>query len=332
MADDDDIPPLEDMSELVERINTISEFKGKRKTVSDSKVSSFTEAGSGEGKNLPTTSSPPSSKVTSGQDGSIGKGDSQVSSSTSSDSVSKKETFGGMKKGFLFGSGAKPKKKPVSKPAEKKTETGHVESIPVIKPKEPQGTGLELPEVQAAMKSASEQLQKNTDWVTEDLLKKIQSSSSLTSKMEDPRFQQALAKFQRNPALAMQEYGDNPEVQKFFTEFCSILGDHFTKIADQQDSVAPPPVQTTPTPAGADMRVLQSTDPHQPTAEDEAKMREILSNPEMQQVLLDKDVQNLLQMLKTDPQSAQRHAQSASPDMQKKIRKLVEAGLLSFQR
>ncbi|XP_078698008.1 uncharacterized protein LOC144925754 [Branchiostoma floridae x Branchiostoma belcheri] len=237
-----------------------------------------------------------------------------------------------MKKGFLFGSGAKPKKKPVSKPAEKKTEAQHVEHIPVLKPKEPQGTGLELPEVQAAMKTASEQLQKNTDWVTEDLLKKIQSSSSITSKMEDPRFQQALAKFQRNPALAMQEYGDNPEVQKFFTEFCSILGDHFTKLSDTQDSVQPAPVQTTTSPPGADMRVLKSTDPNQPTAEDEAKMREILSNPEMQQVLLDKDVQKLLQMLRTDPQSAQRYAQSAGPDMQKKIRKLVEAGLLSFQR
>ncbi|CAH1227415.1 Hypp160 [Branchiostoma lanceolatum] len=332
MADHDDVPPLEDMSELVERINTISEFKGKKTTVGDSKGWRVDGAGSREGKNLPTASNPPSSKVIAGQDSSDGKGDSQVSSSASSQSGTKKETFGGMKKGFLFGSGAKPKKKPVSKPAEKKTEAQHVESIPVIKPKEPQSTGLELPEVQAAMKTASEQLQKNTDWVTEDLLKKIQSSSSLTSKMEDPRFQQALAKFQRNPALAMQEYGDNPEVQKFFTEFCSILGDHFTKIADKQDSVQPPPVQTTTDPTGADMRVLKSTDPNQPTAEDEAKMKEILSNPEMQQVLLDKDVQKLLEMLRTDPESAQRYAQSAGPDMQKKIRKLVEAGLVSFQR
>ncbi|KAI8498639.1 hypothetical protein Bbelb_238410 [Branchiostoma belcheri] len=314
MADFDDVPPLEDMSELVERINTISEFKGKKKTVTDSKGLSINESGSGEGKSLPTASNPPSSKVTSGQDSSSsnGKGDSQVSKSASSQSAEKKETFGGMKKGFLFGSGAKPKKKTVSKPAEKKTEAQHVDNIPVLKPKEPQGTGLELPEVQAAMKTASEQLQK--------------------TQMEDPRFQQALAKFQRNPALAMQEYGDNPEVQKFFTEFCSILGDHFTNLADTQDSVQPAPVQTTTSPPGADMRVLSSTDPTQPTAEDEAKMREILSNPEMQQVLLDKDVQKLLQMLRTDPLSAQRYAQSAGPDMQKKIRKLVEAGLLSFQR
>ena len=67
-------------------------------------------------------------------------------------STESQKTFGGFKKGFLTNS--KPRKgnpTPSSKPAKKDTE-----DVPVIRPKNPEqkAKGMEIPEVQEAMKSS----------------------------------------------------------------------------------------------------------------------------------------------------------------------------------
>ena len=54
------------------------------------------------------------------------------------------------------------------------------------------------------------------------------------------------------------------------------------------------------------MSVRSSTNPHQATADDEKKMQEILSRPEVMEVLVDPWVQNLLNVLRTNPDSGQR--------------------------
>ena len=66
----------------------------------------------------------------------------------------KSDTFGGMKKGFLFGDSSKPRK---SAPLQNQTKL--VDDIPLIKPKEPKGSDLKLPEVQAAMDAGKNMLQ-----------------------------------------------------------------------------------------------------------------------------------------------------------------------------
>jgi hypothetical protein len=63
-----------------------------------------------------------------------------------------------------------------------------------------------------------------TDWVTEDLLGKVQNNETLLRGMSNPHFMQALAEFQSNPQAAMAKYQDNPEMQKFLKDFCGILG------------------------------------------------------------------------------------------------------------
>jgi len=62
------------------------------------------------------------------------------------------------------------------------------------------------------------------EWLTEDLLQKIQSSGELCQRLQDPTFMHAIAEFQANPQAAMQKYGDNATMQEFFREFCGILG------------------------------------------------------------------------------------------------------------
>lgn len=93
------------------------------------------------------------------------------------------------------------------------------------------------------------------------------------------------------------------------------LGDHFNKLGDQQPGagggVASPmsqPQGVIPTPqrGGADLTVRSSSNPHQATARDEARMQEILSDPEIREVLVDPSIQQLFQTLRTNPAAGQR--------------------------
>lgn len=120
------------------------------------------------------------------------------------------------------------------------------------------------------------------------------------------------------------------------------LGEHFSGLADKQDkattpnkpvpqskivelnsesevkqakSTLPPtmnPVMSetlytrSPT-GGADMSVRSSTNPNQPTAEDERRMQEIVANPEIRNILLDPKVMKLIESLKFNPDEGTRY-------------------------
>ena len=58
--------------------------------------------------------------------------------------------------------------------------------------------------------------------------------------------------------------------------------------------------------AGAELQVRSSTNPRQATAADEARMQQILSNPDIREILLDPRIQKLIETLRTDPDKAQR--------------------------
>lgn len=51
---------------------------------------------------------------------------------------------------------------------------------------------------------------------------------------------------------------------------------------------------------------IQEVEPDKPVNEDEAKMQEILANPEIRNILLDPRIQKLIETLRTDPNKAQR--------------------------
>ena len=68
------------------------------------------------------------------------------------------------------------------------------DDIPFLKPRakvngddSSSDNSLRLSEVQEAMKGASSFLKENTEWVTEDLLKKVQGNPRLAKAMADPR-------------------------------------------------------------------------------------------------------------------------------------------------
>ena len=118
-------------------------------------------------------------------------------------------------------------------------------------------------------------------------------------------------------------------------------GEHFSGLAEKQDheteAKKPTPrskivelnsdselqkAKTTPTPTfnpgksdsvytrsptgGADISVRSSTNPNQPTAEDERRMQDILANPEVRNILMDPKVMNLIETLKFNPNESSR--------------------------
>ncbi|CAG5132590.1 unnamed protein product [Candidula unifasciata] len=269
MADDSDIPPLEDMTEVLKQasairtgmLDTASGDKPTLKTgsvkdrakvrkpvtakainlqaataVAGQTVNCEVAVGGHKEKSTVTSVLPTTASATS----------SQPPKSTKASGASSGEVFGGLKKGFLFGgsSAASSHKKNVDpvKPAQLKAKTSDTakkdSDIPFISPQSGKTqSDLTLDEVQQAMSEAKGLLD-NPDWISDDLLDKVEKNELLLKRFADPHFMKALEEFQTNPVAAMEKYKGNKEVEKFLMEFCGLLGDHFTKLGDGSASTS----------------------------------------------------------------------------------------------
>lgn len=299
LDDDNDVPPLEDMSELINQVNNLRE-NVTAKPSCDQSVTANTQ---------------PKKKT--------------VSSAQGLKSAQNEKTFGGFKKGFLMNS--KPKKETSNasfKPLKKDTD------IPVIKARNPEQKGMEIPEVQEAMKSSGKPSLEGKDWITEDLLKKVERNPALANKLTDPKFREIMEQVGTDPLKALSMIGKDPEMQKVMQEFSGLMGEYFTTLGD---SMAQGTSANASKNQGSDIGLTERSSTRQQTAvppsqEDEAKMRDILSDPEVMKVLQDHQIQRLLTMMKTNPEAAQLEVNRATPEMRVKLQKLVEVGLLGFAR
>lgn len=97
--------------------------------------------------------------------------------------------------------------------------------------------------------------------------------------------------------LSSMLLGYTLQVQKFFREFCSLMGDHFTTLADKEEKEQSSKASTN---APLISEVSSSSG-------EEAQMREIISRPQVKDVLSDPVIQQLIMALKEDPNAAQRY-------------------------
>ena len=74
----------------------------------------------------------------------------------------------------------------------------------------------------------------NLEWITDDLLKKIEANPSLAKLLMDPKFTAALSQVQEDPVKAMAMLSSKPEMQKALQEFSGILGEHFTLLGHSE--------------------------------------------------------------------------------------------------
>ncbi|XP_076090305.1 uncharacterized protein LOC143062524 [Mytilus galloprovincialis] len=349
MADETDVPPLEDMSDLLQKVQIIKEKRNKTSSQKQVKTEKKTVSNGHcavSDKNMAPANKP--AQIQSKPENTELKPNPKPSAAVSQSSSG----FGGMKKGScLVEAHHNPNH-------HKRKQRNHL--YPQLKNEE----SLKLDEVQQAMSDTISS--KKDEWMTDDLLSKVEKNETLLKKLQDPRFMEAVNMFQTNPTAAMERYKNDKETQEAFMQFCGLMGNHSTNIADKDGKTkekTPAPqkpspkiiekidpadsnkyVPTNPPSAsqrgtiltrqsqgGADISVRSSTNQKQATAEDKNKMQDILSQPDVMNVLMDPWIQNLFHVLRNDPESGQRMLLDADSEKKKKIKKLVDVGMLQFQ-
>lgn len=73
------------------------------------------------------------------------------------------------------------------------------------------------------------------DWITDDLLSKIQQNPVLAKSFADPSLSRVLEDFHRDPQDTLSRAKNNPEVEQFLKEFCALMGSHLTALADEEE-------------------------------------------------------------------------------------------------
>ncbi|XP_046565414.1 uncharacterized protein LOC124274135 [Haliotis rubra] len=280
-------PPLEDMTHLLQQLHP------------DSPLTSPPHSSSHHQKRVDNTVQPAASTRTDEPS------ERKPSVSTSKEKCSAaRGGFGGLKKGFLFGSS------PSSTHTTKHKSVSEEDKMPFVQKNNSQTNSLHLPELEQAMKP-THPLFDNKDFVTDSLLEKVSKNKVLSKHLADPTFSQAITEFQTNPQAALVKYQHNKEIQLVFKEFCALMGNHFSEL-------------------GADGSQSQQQQ-QQPCDEDMQRMQQILANDQVREILMDSKIQTLLTLLKTDTQKAQRFVHEGGLDMKVKINKLIDVGLLQME-
>eukprot|EP00037_Helgoeca_nana_P016069 m.150712 g.150712 ORF g.150712 m.150712 type:complete len:358 (+) comp23323_c0_seq2:69-1142(+) len=226
--------------------------------------------------------------------------------------LKKAETFSGLGKGFFSRgkSGADD------------------DDVEVLAPKKPGERPGQFSEVQEAMAKAAPFLEQRKDeWCTPDLLKKIENVPGIADALENPMFAQALTEFQHNPAVAMEKYGKNPQVAKFFQSFMGVMGSHLAEIGENEQGAGQGATGTTASPPGA---MMQQQPPQQPDSD----VMAALSKPGVKEALEDPRIKAMIQALQQNPQKSREIIAAArrDPDVAKKLMTLCNAGVLGMQQ
>lgn len=213
--------------------------------------------------------------------------------------------LGGMKKGFL----AK-----AEKPAKPKKE-----AVPYVAPSQTQP--LQMPEVQEAMKASTKWLEEDNSWVTPQLAAALQMNPTLLKGLQDPKVKEALALMQTNPEAAQAKYAKDPEVATFLKEFSGLMATHFTELA----KTAPAAKSAAPAAPAAPQAPPITEAPTEKVASSEF-------GAEVEAALQDPMVQKLIEEVQRGRQFSPQEIAYKHPELWKKLKLLLDNGLLGMQR
>lgn len=179
---------------------------------------------------------------------------------------------------------------------------------------------LHLPELadEAKQAEAAKVGGGNNSWMTPELLQKIAAKPILRKAFTDPRYQSAMTEMQTDPQAAMRKYADVPEIREFLQSFMALMGEHFSALADKQESERASSAPAAP--------VLT---PEQQKAQDVAQ--HAMADPEVREIVADPRIQALLQSMQSGREFELDAAARSDPDVVRKLRKLSEAGLIGME-
>jgi len=197
---------------------------------------------------------------------------------------------------------------------------------------------LHLKEVQEAMNdntnSAWNNLS-NTEWSSPDLLNRISENPKLIAGMANPKFTAALEALKNDPQEAMKIFRDHEDVMEFLNEFCSLLGDHFTKLGEKETQTQSQNLREEDLGPIA-FRALQKESERKERGEtlvnegmdqqEQEQYDAIMKDEELTRIMMDVDIQRVIQECSTIPGKMQMYMRHE--DYGIKLRKLIQAGLL----
>eukprot|EP00566_Odontella_aurita_P009257 CAMPEP_0113546676 /NCGR_PEP_ID=MMETSP0015_2-20120614/11936_1 /TAXON_ID=2838 /ORGANISM="Odontella" /LENGTH=513 /DNA_ID=CAMNT_0000447153 /DNA_START=83 /DNA_END=1625 /DNA_ORIENTATION=+ /assembly_acc=CAM_ASM_000160 len=220
-----------------------------------------------------------------------------------------------------------------------------VEEIPTIRPRDKrnQSTGrdtLRFEEVQEAMRNSPAEKLAGGEWVNESLMQKVAENPRLAAGLNNPKFTAALQALQKNPREAMAKFKNQPEIADFLHEFCGVMGEHFTKLGEEQDQKRKSqsgnqrdvdkigPLAQEALKKETKRQSKGGTLSDGMSREERKRMDSILADEELTSILMDSDMQRVMQecALPGRMQHFMNH-----PSYGQKLRRLMAAGLLKEQ-
>jgi hypothetical protein len=202
-------------------------------------------------------------------------------------------------------------------------------------------------EVGAAMEESTnpavKELQKG-EWMTPDLVKIFAHNPIISKGLTNPKCQQAMQLMQKDPEEARKRFGGDKEVDIFMREFGKVMSAHFEQLGEEQER-AKIREQAGPLAAEA-MRREEERRQKQPKAaespgiqpydkkkaeekaKEDAKVKDIVNDPELAALLMDQNMQRILQEC-GDPAKFQQHMRN--PDTARKINLLFKSGLVKTE-
>lgn len=241
---------------------------------------------------------------------------------------------GVLKKGFL--SGSKAKRSP-PKPDKRQQAA---EEIPYIAgagdPEAARQAGLQLPEVQKALKQGAQQLKEDTSWVTPQLMQALASRPDLSQAMSNPRIQEAIQLMQADPQAAQRKYKDDKEISTFLQEFMSLMATHFDVLSKEaptpsRASTGKPAPQALPASAPA---AAPSARPPRPgeIMSGEGTSDLPIADPKIAALLQDPEVLELIGALRAGRPLELHDLARSNERLFMKVKVLLDNGLLNLQR
>lgn len=138
---------------------------------------------------------------------------------------------------------------------------------------------------------------KKDEWMNQELLNKLAQKPNLIKYFMDPRFTEVINLMQKDPKRAIEQYGKIPEFNEFIKEFSGIMAEHFNKMSKNEEN----------------------------------KPSNVNIDQESQLILQDPKVQPIIYKLQTEGK-LDVAALGRDPYVAERIKKLIDKGVLKFQR
>jgi hypothetical protein len=172
-------------------------------------------------------------------------------------------------------------------------------------------------------------------WMTPDLLSKIQGNPKFIQSFADPEIMQAVSLMQANPGQAKEKYKNNKKVTEFFVEFSKLMGQHFDVLSQSEQGEklkkTPPnnskPEQKKPLIQEVSGKsVQQQQAPSFSSADPDFAKK--LEDPTIKSILSDPKMISLIQALQSGANIDLYQVARSDPVLASKLKYLMERGVL----